>query len=243
MSGERIEFHGGRVPAPDARDANYPARLLLAPIAELLPRGIQPGTRYYPTGDVLNQLKTGTCVGHGVASVLLDAPIMTRHVADLPPDLQPFAIYDDAIAHDEFPQNDGDVERQFGTSVRAGIEVARRKGRIASYLWADDVDESIAWHVAGLGCALVGMDWRSGMMETDADGFVADSGDVEGGHCFKTTGYSLVRRAFRCKQSWGRRWGQNGYFWLPEDALGRQLADGTAEVCLPTEIRVEKVAA
>jgi hypothetical protein len=229
-----LEFHGGRLPAPDPRDGAYPVRLLLAPIERNFPRGIPPGTRYYNASPILSQGETGTCVLHAVASFLHGAPIMSKPT----PETDPFAMYDLAIVRDEFDDNDRDPQRQYGTSVRAGVEVARSYGRIASYLWAQTVDEAIAWHLANLGTAIIGMIWRTGMMETDLGGFVRATGGVEGGHAIKTTGWSDERQAFRCQQSWGRRWGQDGRFWLHRSILDEQLAGNVAEICCPTEIRV-----
>jgi hypothetical protein len=237
MSDDR-EFHGGRLPAPDARDANYPARRMLDALAVMLPRGIPPGTRYYEPGPILDQDDTGTCVLHAVVEFIEGAPIMSKPTG--PDDLNPLLLYDEAAANDEFPANDHDAARQYGTSVRAGIETMR--GRVANYYWAATVDEAIDWHLANLGTALIGMDWKSAMMRTDERGFVGTGGRVEGGHCIKTTGWSHVRDAFRCQQSWGRSWGQNGLFWLPAAEVRAQLAAGTAELCLPTEIRLPKVA-
>lgn len=244
MSEEKVEFHGGRIAAPDERDANYPARRMLDAVSGLLvllPRGIPPGTRYYEPGPILDQGKTGTCVLHGVVAFIEGAPIMSKSVG--PGDLDPFLLYDEAAASDEFSDNDHDTLRQFGTSVRAGIETQRRRGRIANYYWAESVEDAIQWHLANLGTAVLGMDWTAGMMRVDAAGFVHNSGPVEGGHCVKTTGYSHVRDAFRCQQSWGLSWGQRGLFWLAAADLREQLSAGTAEICLPTEIRLPKRAA
>lgn len=236
-----IQFHGGRIIAPDTRDANFPARRMLDAVTFMMPRGIPPGTRYYHPGPILNQGETGTCVLHGVVSFIEGAPIMSKPSG--PGDLDPFLLYDEAAANDEFSDNDHDVKRQFGTSVRAGIETQRRRGRIANYYWAETVEDSIQWHLANLGTAVIGLLWKAGMMRVNDAGFVEGTGPVEGGHCFKTTGYSHVRDAFRGQQSWGEGWGQRGLFWMPAAELRSQLADGSAEICLPTEIKLPKTKA
>jgi hypothetical protein len=38
---------------------------------------------------------------------------------------------------------------------------------------------------------------------------------VEGGHAVLMVGYSDARQAFLVRNSWGDKWGQKGYFWLP----------------------------
>ena len=40
-------------------------------------------------------------------------------------------------------------------------------------------------------------------------------GAVVGGHAVLLVGYSVARRAWRVRNSWGAAWGEGGYAWLP----------------------------
>lgn len=40
---------------------------------------------------------------------------------------------------------------------------------------------------------------------------------VEGGHAVVLVGYDDVKQAFKVRNSWGKTWGQKGYFWMSYD--------------------------
>lgn len=236
----------GRLYTPDARDRNFPMRLMLDPIREAaFPRGIPPGTRHYNPGKILNQGSTGTCVAHGWAAKVHGAPIMQ------PLPMSVYDFYRKVVLADEYSDNDSeavapDSGLQFGTSVRGGAKAAQALGLIMSYLWATSVDDARAWHLIGRGGLVLGITWKSDMMETDSDGFINFTGTVEGGHCVCTTGWSdTVRhngqlvRAVRIQQSWGTPWGDEGTgrCWMSEDDLAKAIADD-GEVCAATEVRI-----
>ena len=49
---------------------------------------------------------------------------------------------------------------------------------------------------------------------------------MEGGHAVVLVGYDRPRRRFLVRNSWGKAWGINGYFWMPFDyVLDSNLAD------------------
>jgi hypothetical protein len=231
--------------SPDSRDNQYPVRLLLDPLIEkFFPRGLPGPYQHYNTGPVLNQGATGTCVGHGWTARMHDAPIMQK------PTLSPFDLYRLFVKEDEWDDNDweanttNDSQLQSGTSVRAGAQVLRKLGLIKNFLWAREVEDLRAAHLAKFGGFVIGGPWTSNMMDTDIDGFVNYTGVTEGGHCVATKGWhdrvkhrGRLTRAMRCKQSWGQNWGQGGYFWISEDDLAKWFADHS-EFCLPVEVRV-----
>jgi C1A family cysteine protease len=40
-----------------------------------------------------------------------------------------------------------------------------------------------------------------------------------GGHCVIICGYDHPKRLFKCRNSYGKDWGLNGYFWMPYDYI------------------------
>lgn len=202
----------GRLPAPDARDLAHPMRLALDPEAPL------PSYKYWTPGAIQNQGDFGICVGAAWDGWLRCSPTRTL----VPGMMQ--AIYRAAIAIDEWPENDNDVEMQFGTSVRAGAKALAAWNRVAEYLWATDMAAMKRWLLTK-GPVVMGTNWWSGMMAVDSSGYVNLTGSVEGGHAWLVTGYSSTRRRFRCVNSWGASFGQNGRFWVREDDMARLLAE------------------
>jgi hypothetical protein len=226
----------GRRFAPDARDEAFRMRAVLDPLREqFFPKGLPPGTRHYRPGPVLDQGRTGTCVGHGWRGWLDGAPLMTRG------GMAPFDLYREFVQVDEWPDNDNeanapDAGLQSGTSVRAGAKVLQAQGHIAEYRWAEGAEDVRAWHLAGLGTVVLGIIWTDQMFDPDRDGFIHYRGRVEGGHCIKSTGWSDARGrgALRIQNSWDRSWGQGGRAWIAYEDLDRLIKDD-GEACAATE--------
>jgi hypothetical protein len=151
----------GRLPAPDPRDRRFLARRAMAAVSP--PRHDQ---EWEYRAAILNQRQTGTCVGHGWKEYLLAEPDPTGTPHRRP---TPFQIYDWAIKHDEWTDNDRDRKRQFGTSVRAGAKALSAFGYLRTdevYAWAFDVDTAIDWLV-NHGPVVIGVSWYRAMMDTD----------------------------------------------------------------------------
>lgn len=228
-----MDYGLGRRPAPDARDARYPMRLVLPSFR------LAPGTRHYPPGPVLDQGNTGTCVGHAWRGWLNGAPLMTKTGPSA------MALYREFVKDDWWPENDfestaPDSQLQFGTSVRAGVEWLQKQGQIANYVWATTVDEVRAFLLSGQGTVVFGTDWYADMFNPDKFGVVRLSGGIVGGHAYKATGWSDTQNAVRCQNSWGRGWGQQGRFWLKRADL-QTLLDAAGECCAAVEQKVTPI--
>lgn len=198
----------GRLIVKDARDTAYPMRLALVPPTA--------ATRYWRTGPILDQGQLPECVAFATEEWLEASP--TRTMSGPTPD----AIY--AAAQ----QVDGIAGPHDGTTVRAALKVMQAEGRIANYLWAENVMDVVNWLLTR-GGVILGTNWYEGQMVTDRNGFVNITGSVVGGHGYFACGYSVTKRAVRCLQSWGPTWGQGGRFWLRFADLVRLLSeDGEA---------------
>lgn len=239
----------GRLHAPDARDADFSMRLALDPlIAKYFPKGLPEGTRHYQPGPRRDQKSTGTCVSHGVTLRIESAPVMQP----LPQKLTPYDLYRKIVLLDEFPGNDKEATApdsglQSGTSVRAGLKAGQQLGCFPTYLWAQSVDDVRAWHLAGFGGVVLGLNWKSSMMDTDNEGFIRYTGSVEGGHCVASTGWTdtikhrgKLTKAIRIQNSWALPWGDkgSGRAWMAVEDFAQALAD-QGEAGAPTEIKVK----
>lgn len=235
----------GRLIAPDARDRDFPMRLMLDPLREqFFPSGLPEGSRHYSPGAVLDQGETGTCVAHGWTSRANGAPIKQT----LP--YSPYDLYRRIVAIDEWTQNDTeagapDASLQFGTSVRAGAKVLQSQGYLQQYLWAESAEDVRAWHLAGFGSVVLGLWWYTDMFLTDSQGFVKATGFKEGGHCVVTTGWNdrvrhngRIVQACRFQNSWGREFGQSGRAWISMSDLHALITD-EGEACAPVEVKVK----
>lgn len=238
----------GRLVAPDSRDAHFRMKLVLDPLRDkYFPKGIPPGSRYYHPGPLRDQGQTGCCTAFGTTLRIESAPVMQP----LPGKITPYDLYRQIVLLDEFPENDHeatapDAQLQAGSSVRAALKAAQTLGCFPTYLWADSVEDVRAWHLAGFGGVVLGLQWKSGMMQTDSDGFIHYTGQVEGGHCIGSVGWTDLKKvggkivpAMEIQNSWGA-WGYRGTgrAWMAVDEFGTALAD-QGEAGAPTEVKVK----
>lgn len=204
----------GRIAAPDARDKRFSMALALAAVP-------LPSYKYWTPGAVLDQGQTPQCVAYSWTGWGLATPIRDR-LSQLTP---PAALYAACKAIDGFP---GD-----GTTVRAGVQIMQREGRIANYLWAQSPAELTAWLLTK-GPVVVGTDWLSEMFTPDVKGFIHARGSLEGGHAYLVTGFNAVTRKYRCRNSWGA-WGQGGSFWISEADMHALVFERGGEACAAVE--------
>ncbi len=193
----------GRLPAIDENDKRFPLRAL--------PPVPLPASKLWPLWNsyLLDQGATSSCVGHGWAHFLAAAP--NRHPVESE---LAHSLYRQAQTMDEWP---GEEPSYFGTSVRAGAKACQAMGLIAGeYRWGF-TEREVRDFVLGRGPVVIGVSWMTGMMDTDARGYLSLDGIEEGGHAVCLVGYSAERTAYRGVNSWGRAWGQDGRFWLRQD--------------------------
>lgn len=205
----------GRLLSVDGRD-----RLHLMP-----PLTVTRTQMFWITGPVLDQGSFPHCVGYAWKQFLQTTPRRTLvgpHAAQL---------YNEAQLVDEWPGEDYD-----GTSVRAGAKVLHARQYLSEYVWGYDTN-TIKDFVLMRGPVVLGTIWTTGMMSPDSNGWVYPQGNVVGGHAYTACGYSTIRHAFRCINSWSRSWGQHGKFWLHENELSYLLSNG-GEACSAIEKKV-----
>ena len=192
-----IEYGLGRIAAEDHRDLGYPSRAESPAAAphERRPRVI------YQRGPQLSQGKTGSCVGQSWRNWLTAVPMTTTRGPSA------FDIYDAATQVDEWPDNDADTERQFGSSVRAGAKCLSALGHIERYVWATTAEDVLAWMLTGRGGVVLGIQWSEDMFRPSAEGIIRATGPVSGGHAISAFGADEKAGMLYLVNSWGSGWG------------------------------------
>jgi hypothetical protein len=219
----------GRLPSPDSRDRLFPLRAAV-------PRNLTGYRYWWDSGAWLDQGNTGTCVGHGWAHWVEDAPRSPMGTID------PIQLYRDACLLDVWPEND-DQDLNWGTSVRGGAQALMNRGVVSSYLWAFDL-QTVVDAVLSTGPVVVGTNWYGSMFlprpQRDATGVwrttlvIEPGAQVAGGHCYTLNGVSTTARVFRLKNSWGRGWGAEGRASVGFDDMAR-LIEEEGEACMAVQ--------
>lgn len=139
--------------------------------------------------------------------------------------------YSGAQSNDEWPG-----EAYDGTSALGLCRYLQGQGLVSEYRWAFGLQD-VLLTLSHVGPVLLGVYWKSGMLNTDGDGFIHAAGSDVGGHEVELVG---VRPSTGTRQghviganSWGKAWGAKGRFKLSFDDLGTLLdQDGDAVVVL-----------
>jgi hypothetical protein len=227
--GEDIQLRGGfyttdprldRIPQHDPRSLRYLS----------VRKGIQtPIDKSWPVRLYLDQGFDGACVGFGFGHEAIAEPNPNRWVTEK-----------DAKSNYLLAQRDDEWEggayigaEPFyeGTSVLAGAKVYQKKGFFKEYKWTWDIDELIL-AVGHEGPAVIGVDWKYGMMDTDSSGFIHATGGIAGGHCTLICEVCVSKGYFRIWNSWGVYWGEYGTAKISFDDMALLLEDN-GEACIP----------
>jgi hypothetical protein len=222
------------VPRYDERSRDFAIRTTInargAPVPDT--------ARLWRPGFVLDQGREGACVGYGWTGELIGAPRPDPYV--LLSGATNFAkqVYRGAQRIDEW-----EGENYEGTSVLAGAKVVRDLNLIGSYRWAFSI-EDVRDALITTGPVVIGVNWYSGMYDTDRNGIVRVSGDLVGGHCLFLYEYHPRKRlpgdwfgrhrVFRWRNSWGPSYGHDGSGYIHWNDLKRLLAEG-GEACVPID--------
>lgn len=199
----------------DERSRNFPIRALVAD---------KPRRSYtWRVGVSLDQGNEGACVGFGWSHELNARPSV--HTVD---NNFAFALYHEAQELDAWA---GPPPPYEGTSVIAGAKATVARGFLREYRWAFN-ETDLALAVGYRGPVVLGANWRTGMDDlfTDSKGrrWASVTGEVRGGHCFITHGYSVPLNAYKCWNSWGAP----SEFYISAPDMVKLLED-EGEACVP----------
>lgn len=191
---------------------------------------LKPVSREWRASRALDQGSEGCCVSMGIAHELLTPDTV------LPPALTdvPWCkehIYWPAQDIDPWPGSARDGAEPFyeGTTLEAGLIVAKRMGLITSWQWATSIEDVlIGW--SHYRPPVFALHWKSGMMNPDAMGTIRYTGRSQGGHCICGSSLEIPRWPFSKKwcwlqQSWGIFHGYGGRVRISADDLEAAMND------------------
>lgn len=177
---------------------------------------------------LLNQEDTPHCVGFSGA-----------HWGNTLPVGNVFETSDGHAMYYECKVLDGEPGAENGTYIRTLAKVLTNRQRVGAYAFAEKVTELRDW-VRTQGPVIVGTTWYDDMFFPDAQGFVTPTGPVAGGHAYLLVGDkpgspSGTPGYFTFLNSWGKEWGQQGYFKISHEDF-QTLLDDYGEACVTLEL-------
>lgn len=171
----------------DEQSREYPIRTLIAP-------DLKPRSYTWSCSVQLDQGREGACVGFSIAQEAAARPVVvpgiTNEVA--------LEVYRKAQELDSYD----DTPPESGTSVLAGAKAATERGWYSGYRWGFSLEDALlalGYH----GPVVFGLNWYTGMMEMDSNGFLHPTGIIEGGHAILGNSVNVKQRWVGFHNSWG----------------------------------------
>ncbi len=225
-------------PSRDPGSLDHPIRPLLAAVGAM---ATAPRPKAWLRGTVLDQGAEGACVGHGVVQELMSTPERVKFgTANLPEDVptdaqaMAFWLYGEAQRDDEWAGED-----YSGTSVNAGMRVARRLGLIESWRWAQ-TRQDLTDTLRTIGPVVLAIPWHDGMYAAPG-GLLKITGEQVGWHCILANAIhprlsvagEPASEKIRLLNSWGTSYGAYGSAWVDADALWDLIEANDGEMVVP----------
>lgn len=182
-----------------------------------------PRTKTWRRGREYDQGQTSQCVAFTGKGVLNTRPMSLKWPWEERSAFSTDEFYAGAQRNDEWTGEDYD-----GTSGLGLCRYLKRNGYITAFHWNFTLEEYklCLSHVGPIG---FGAMWKTGMWNTDSNGFIHYTGDDIGGHEVELIGNSMEERCFILSNSWGESWGVAGRAKLSWDDAGLMIdnwADG-----------------
>ncbi len=205
------------------RNVNHDPRSKAYPVK--LPRRVPLQTvRHVRHVPIFDQGDLGSCTGNAALGCLGTGVFFaTMDVAET--EQWPWdqtgavGVYAEATGIDPF---DGTYPpTDTGSDGLSVAKVLKRAGLIAGYEHAFSLDQTLQALMSRP--FITGTLWMSGMFDPDPEGIVHPTGRGEGGHEYVGVGYDHERGLIWFANSWGERWGSDGYFAMPVEEYGTLL--------------------
>lgn len=186
-----------------------------------------PTYKQWGTTQQLDQADKPHCVGFAWAQYSNAEPVPNH--------------YTDSYGHDLYyacKVVDNEPLTENGSSIHTGATVMRNRKRIDGYAWTTDLDEIKQWALTK-GPVTVGTLWLNDMFQVDFNGFLHPTGGIAGGHAYLLIGYDSRSDVFTFQNSWGRSWGDNGFFKMKAaDWFALFQRDSDGEACVSVELEL-----
>lgn len=170
-----------RIPSPPSQSHLYNVRAVTD--------RTRPRNYTWPLKISLNQGNAGYCVGFAWEHEGGALPKAVKGISNAGA-ISLFKIA--RRSYDDRPLDNDDTDD--GTYVLAGAKAAKQLGRLLEYRWATNVIDALV-AISRIGPAVLGLEWRAGMMDTDHNGFIHATGEVVGGHAILARGVKIVWKA------------------------------------------------
>jgi len=180
---------------------------------------------------ILDQGSVGSCTGNATVGALGTTPLWEVLPARTPlTEAEALILYSDATKIDSavgsYPPDDTGSD---GLSV---AKVALRRGLISAYAHAFTLQDALSALMTGP--VITGVGWYEGFDSPDANGLVAISGNVRGGHEFVVYAVDATAKTVTAANSWGTSYGKEGCFTFSWDTWQRLMDEqGDVTVLLP----------
>jgi hypothetical protein len=185
-------------------------------------------TRHAP---VFDQGNLGSCTGNAMVGALACDPLYAGLPAGTTLDEKlAVHVYSVATGLDNYPGTyPPDDTGSDGLSV---AKAAQQAGYISGYRHAFSVDDAL--DALQDGPVITGIDWYAGFDNPAADGLVAISGAIRGGHEVVVDEYDASTGRIGITNSWGTGWGVQGRFFMTAATWDKLLGhDGDATILVP----------
>ncbi|MDB5097356.1 MAG: peptidase [Cyanobacteria bacterium RYN_339] len=187
---------------------------------------------------IYDQGQLGSCTGFAIAKGLREFIQRTGHEAQVPLSAM-FLYYEERVLQDTVGEDSGatmtaglQVLQEKGVAPDSAwpynIPQFKVKPSQAAYDAAGANKVHSATQVKGLddvktvvakgGAVAIGFQVYQSFMKIGADGVMPMPKPTErvvGGHAVLIVGYDDAKKAVLVRNSWGTKWGQEGYFWMP----------------------------
>lgn len=240
-----------RIPQFDPQSLNY--RVSKAVVRGVAVEDREICSKVWELDTWLDQGSEGRCVEYGICHDLLADPEPVVREPLVEQILATRRIYWPAQREDVFPGGSYPGANPFseGTSVLAGMKVAKSLGFYGEYRWSTSLGSALRG-LSHLGPLILGINWYEEMGDPDGDGYVHVDGDQTGGHCILCIGSHIVavtgfegvikdpdqidmeQSYVILHNSWGRGWGQDGRCKLSIPDFDR-LRQENGEVCIASQ--------